>query len=161
MTVFPRGSNPLTIFMNKITATRKLWFSAGHRVLGHENKCANLHGHNYTVYITVRLKQGNKLDAIGRVLDFGTIKHLIDPWIQSHWDHGMLIYDKDVELKRVFSREELNTHKLFICSFNPTAEEMASWLMDYCNTILLSTTGVEVSHIRLYETENCYADATL
>ena len=46
---------------------RRFTFCAGHRLVGHEGKCRNLHGHNYTleVYLT-----GQEQDEIGRILDF-------------------------------------------------------------------------------------------
>ena len=34
----------------KLTCTRRLQFCAGHRVYGHESKCANVHGHNLAVF---------------------------------------------------------------------------------------------------------------
>ena len=48
-----------------ITCTRRLTFCAGHRVLGHESKCAHPHGHNYVVYVTAEAEQ---LDDVGRVM---------------------------------------------------------------------------------------------
>jgi len=55
-----------------VTANRYHDFSAGHKVTGHENKCAHLHGHNYRVHFTIRSEAG--VDKIGRVLDFASIK---------------------------------------------------------------------------------------
>ena len=43
-------------------------FCAGHRVVGHENKCRHLHGHNYRVTFYC---ESQELDGVGRVVDFG------------------------------------------------------------------------------------------
>ena len=57
-----------------IEITRRLEFDAGHRVLGHEGKCKNLHGHRYSAEITVTAPD---LDGLGRVIDFGVIKEKV------------------------------------------------------------------------------------
>jgi 6-pyruvoyltetrahydropterin/6-carboxytetrahydropterin synthase len=46
-------------------------FSASHQLLGYPGKCSRLHGHNYRVEVAV---QGRDLDALGMVVDLGTIK---------------------------------------------------------------------------------------
>src|SRR4051794_12258865 len=80
-------------------------FCAGHRVYGHENKCSNLHGHNYRitfvcsttrppadcdVYILERA-----LDSVGRVIDFSVMKEKLCEWLEREWDHKMLLWYRD------------------------------------------------------------------
>ena len=65
-----------------ITVMRKVQFCAGHRLLGHEGKCANLHGHNYLVEFHVT---GKEVDELGRVVDFAVINRLFKGWIDDHW----------------------------------------------------------------------------
>ena len=77
------------------TATRRVQFCAGHRVMGHENKCAHLHGHNYVALITAR---ADKLDSVGRVIDFSVIKQRVGGWIEQHWDHGFIIARNDEQV---------------------------------------------------------------
>lgn len=48
-------------------------FSAAHRIEGHAGRCANLHGHNYRVVVTVA---GRKLNDQGMVIDFGKLKEI-------------------------------------------------------------------------------------
>ena len=36
-----------------LTITRKLEFDAGHRIPDHKSQCRNLHGHRYTLEITL------------------------------------------------------------------------------------------------------------
>ena len=57
-----------------ITVMRKVAFCAGHRLLNHEGKCANLHGHNYLVEFHIT---GNEVDDLGRVVDFADIKRCL------------------------------------------------------------------------------------
>lgn len=140
-------------------AVRRLQFAAGHRVYGHESKCANLHGHNYVVFIHARQKQGG-LDSIGRVIDFGVLKERYGFWIDSFWDHGTLLYTKDPLRSLFVSHELLLGQKRFDCPFNPTAEEMAKHLLNI-GPELFRDTDVEVFKIVLWETENCRAEVSL
>jgi 6-pyruvoyltetrahydropterin/6-carboxytetrahydropterin synthase len=52
--------------MTDLTCTRRVHFSAGHRVMNHESKCATVHGHNY--YVSIQA-EASVLDDIGRVVD--------------------------------------------------------------------------------------------
>lgn len=140
-----------------ITATRRLQFSAGHRVYGHESKCANLHGHNYVIFLHA---EAPGLDSVGRVIDFSVLKEKFGKWIDDNWDHGFLYYALDQELAQAFRREELITMKTFICPFNPTAEEMAQYVLTI-GPQLLAGTPVMLKKVVLWETENCFAEVTL
>ena len=135
----------------KIEAARRFHFCAGHRVHGHESKCANLHGHNYN--LTVYAVAGS-LDSLGRVVDFSVLKNRLDPWLQTNWDHTFLIYDQDEEMLSLGPMAPKNK-PWFICPFNPTAENMAKYLLQEIFPDLLAGTGVTISRIELEETENC------
>lgn len=137
--------------MSKVECIRKLTFCAGHRVLGHENKCANAHGHNYSVFIHA---QADQLDNLGRVIDFSILKQEIGTWLDTFWDHTFIIYEKDTEL--IACRNVLEENKeIFITNFNPTAENLALYLLNEVCPKLLDGKGVVVTKIELHETENC------
>lgn len=140
-----------------VLCTRKIHFCAGHRVMGHENKCATLHGHNYYAHITAFAP---KLDDIGRVIDFSVLKERIGNWIDENWDHTFLVYEKDVEVANALKKMPGNKPP-FICPFNPTAEEMAKYLLNEVSPKQLEGTDVKVTRVVIYETENCYAEASL
>lgn len=76
--------------MTKIT--RRFEFDMGHRVHGHESKCAYLHGHRYCVNVTCTAPS---LDAIGRVIDFSVIKSAVGTWIDANWDHNVMLHEDD------------------------------------------------------------------
>lgn len=134
-----------------IEAVRKIHFSTGHRVFGHESKCSNLHGHNYVLWVHASAKE---LDSLGRVIDFAVLKEKIDGWIQTNWDHTFLAYEKDAEVMALEPLIQKNK-PWFICPFNPTAENMAKYLFESIIPKLLEGTGVSVVKLVLYETENC------
>lgn len=140
-----------------ITCTRKLHFSAGHRVMGHEGKCATPHGHNYYVHF---FAEADSLDDVGRVIDFSVIKEKLGGWIDRNWDHTFLVYSLDVETIQALSVMP-KLREPYICPFNPTAENMALYLLHEIAPRELFGTSIRVSKVVLYETENCYATASL
>ena len=135
-----------------MTCTRRLTFCAGHRVLGHESRCAHPHGHNYVAEITAEAA----LDSIGRVIDFGVIKATVGAWLDEYWDHAFLVYEADRDLMKVFDGHP-DWHVATL-DVNPTAENLADLLLSVSNDLLKSS-DVRVVRVRLHETENCYADA--
>lgn len=137
------------------TCTRRLQFCAGHRVVGHEGKCAQPHGHNYVAWITAR---ADELDDIGRVIDFSVLKESVGGWIEHHWDHGFVVYEDDKELLDAFAGMDAKVYEL---ETNPTAENMAAHLLKWVCPLVLADTGVTVVHVLLDETENCSAEVSL
>lgn len=144
----------------KITCTRLLHFDTGHRLYRHEGKCAHLHGHRYTAEITA---EAESLDAIGRIVDFSVIKEKVGGWIDRNWDHAFVFWSEDIELISAFAQLQKSepSTRFYKLPMNPTAENMASYLLLTVCPQELQGTGVTVTHVRLWETENCFADAYL
>lgn len=135
-----------------ITASRYHDISVGHRVVGHENKCRFLHGHNYRVHFECE----GTLDQVGRVIDFGVIKSRLCLWLEENWDHCFLLWSEDPyfeQLKRFPGVKSV--------PFNPTAENMAEYLLRIVTPIQLKGTGVCVVKVTVEETRKCSATATL
>jgi len=98
---------------------KSFYFSASHclRLQDQENKCANLHGHNYTVTVAV---QSDDL-ANGMVVDCAEITRTIDP-ILKRLDHS-----------------NLNDH----FDWETTSENLACWF--YNKLLNLNPAWVEVT----------------
>lgn len=131
--------------------TRRLAFDSAHRVMRHESKCRNLHGHRYVVEVTAC---SSELDDLGRVIDFGVIKSVMGEWLDEKWDHGTIV---NVEDRGIINLCYEENWKLYILENNPTAENMAEYLYMKGNE-LLTPYGVRIAAIRVYETPNCWAD---
>jgi 6-pyruvoyltetrahydropterin/6-carboxytetrahydropterin synthase len=143
-----------------VFCTRIFGFDSGHRVLGHENKCKYLHGHRYTAHITTRCSE---LDYLGRVLDFGEIKELFSKWIDMFWDHNMILHPSDplLQLSCALAADIFNRNPYIMPDCNPTVENLARVLLQECDRLvreIQSYPELRVSHVRLYETPNCYSD---
>ena len=71
-----------------------------------------------------------------------------------NWDHTFLCFDQDLEVMNL--EPMINKNKpWYICPFNPTAENMAKYLLESIVPELLKDTDVLVERIVLFETENC------
>jgi 6-pyruvoyltetrahydropterin/6-carboxytetrahydropterin synthase len=139
-----------------LTCTRRLQFCSGHRVLRHEGKCSMLHGHNYVVFFEAR---ADCLDPLGRVIDFSELKTRLGGWLEEHWDHGFILNASDHEARAALA--QIPGQRVYTIPDNPTAECLALYLLlNVCPNVLCGT-GVEIVRVTLWETENCYAHATL
>jgi 6-pyruvoyltetrahydropterin/6-carboxytetrahydropterin synthase len=142
-----------------IVARREHEFSYGHRVVGHEGKCKQLHGHNAKVTFVV---SANDLDSVGRVIDFSVIKSTLCQWLEDNWDHKLLMWEKDPmthALERMthtyYKEDEMGNIGLVIVPFNPTAENMALYLLTVVGPKLLLSKGVALRGVEFFETSKC------
>lgn len=128
---------------------------AGHRVHGHESKCAHLHGHNYRFHFSVEAQEGDEeLDRIGRVIDFSMIKSQLCDWLESNWDHKFLLWDQDPAADAM---RKLDPKGVVLVPFNPTAENMAQHLVEVIGPIQLRDYGVVLVEVHVEETAKCSA----
>ena len=138
-----------------ITAERYHDISCGHRVVGHESKCRHLHGHNYRVHFAV---VADRLDEVGRVVDFSVIKKTLCRYLEEQWDHKMLIWSEDPLLPAL---REIDPEGICVVPFNPTAENMAEYLLHTIAPPLLEPHHCTLHSCRLEETRKCSATVTL
>lgn len=135
--------------------TRKIEFDAAHRILQHEGKCKLLHGHRYVLEITVKAE---KLDKLGRVIDFGVVKRVLGKWVDNNWDHNAIFHKDDKILGDVI--EKTTGQKIYYLENNPTAENMAEHLFKEIFPKLLEEYDIVLDKIKLYETPNCSVEVS-
>ena len=113
-------------------------FSAAHRLRGYAGKCANNHGHNFRVRVTV---QGNQLDDVGMLVDFGLLKG----WLR--------------EICERYDHASLNDIAPFD-AMNPTTEILARTIADELAARLRGHTTdrqVEIASVWIQETDTNFA----
>ena len=97
-------------------------FDAAHALRGYEGPCENLHGHTWKVQVTL---QGEKLNKIGLLEDFKTIKKVLKD-ILTAYDHNYL---NDIT---PFDKE------------NPSSENLARVIFEQMKSKIAATTKVSV-----------------
>src|SRR3569833_812460 len=113
-----------------LTNTRKLEFDAGHRIPDHKSQSRNLHGHRYTLEITLVgavIEEEGRSDN-GMIMDFSDVKALAKQHMVDVWDHAFLVYEKD-GVVREFHEKQPN-HKNENNNHIPTVENLARTAFD-------------------------------
>ncbi|MCA9194359.1 MAG: 6-carboxytetrahydropterin synthase [Planctomycetales bacterium] len=135
---------------------RRVKFCAGHRLYRHGGKCEYFHGHNYVAEFFVT---GQEVDSVGRVLDFADLKNRTKGWIDDHWDHSFLVCEQDQNAIDALS--QVTPSRMFILPYNPTAENMAIYLLNVVCPDVLEGTGARATRVRIWETDDSYAEARI
>ena len=138
-----------------LTIMRRIKFCAGHRLHGHGGKCEHFHGHNYVAefYVT-----GEEQDSVGRVLDFSDLKTKCKGWLDDNWDHSFLVYDQDANA--IEALKLVQPSRMFLMPYNPTAENMAKYLLEEVCPKVLAGTGAVATRVRIWETDEAFAEAS-
>ncbi len=123
-----------------VRVTRKLHFAAGHHLHNPEldeagnrevfGPCANPHGHNYELYVTV---EGEVDPSTGYVIDLGRLRDLVEEHVVADVDHA-----------------DLNRDVAWLRGVNPTAENLAVLIWRRLEGRL---DGARLVSVRLHETE--------
>ena len=109
------------------TVQREFVFSAAHHLPGYDGKCANVHGHDYSVKVSVRAET---LNEQGMVVDFHQLGDIVRGEAISKLDHTYL--NDTIE--------------------QPTAENIAKWIYDAVKPKLPG-----LYEIVVHETDKCSA----
>ena len=125
--------------------TRRTQFSAAHRLFNptfsHEqneevfDKCNNVHGHNYTLEVTVK---GIPDPETGYVIDLKKLNRMLDEYIIDRVDHKDL--NKDVD---------------FLLGLIPTAENI---LLRFWQILEPNIKEGSLHSMRLFESENNFVE---
>ena len=156
--------------MDKIT--RRIGIDAGHRVTYHHSKCRSLHGHRYEVEATCEglLSTSGSTQGMVGGLDFGFLKEEMMEAIDVPCDHALILWNQDPLVPMLvpgFSDawglglvQGVEGMKVYLMDAVPTAENLARhWADLLVPRVENRTQGLaKLSHLRVYETPNCWAD---
>ncbi len=142
--------------------TRRLEFDAGHRIPNHNSQCKHLHGHRYTIEITLSgdVITAEGVSEQGMVMDFSDVKRIAKEHVVDAWDHAFLVYRGDKVVLDFLNT--LPNHKTVVLEVIPTAENLAKVAFDLLLNAYRDTYGnhLKLERVRLYETPNNWADHT-
>ena len=112
--------------MKNITVTKRFTFDAAHNIEAYHGKCERLHGHTYTLEVSVK----GLPDKEGMVIDFCELKRIVKENIIDVLDH---VYINEV------------------VDFNPSSENLLHWMAEILEP-LLSDERYSLHSIALWET---------
>lgn len=157
-----------------VTTTRIFEFACAHNLQHHHGKCRFFHGHNYKMHVTVAplLNSTPNTDKsqLGMVTDFGNLKKIVNEIIIDKYDHSLMIWSDDPSLEGcklikdiknlIFdsSDHDLDRSNIHIVPYRPTAENMVVHFFDMLEAPLKDRLNVKLVSIRIYETDNSYAE---
>ncbi|ATW46168.1 6-carboxytetrahydropterin synthase QueD [Glaesserella parasuis] len=128
-------------------------FDMAHMLDGHDGKCKNLHGHTYTLQVEITGELHTNGAKSGMVMDYSDLKVAVKQHILDKMDHAF-IYDSTSEKEcKVATLLQSLDSKTFGIPARTTAEQMAKYIFD-----TLTTEGLPVSLIRLWETPTSYCE---
>lgn len=104
-------------------------FEAAHRIVDYPGKCNRLHGHNWSVEVSV---QGKHLNTLGMLIDFKELKKEVNKTLDQ-LDH---VYLNELEAFQVE---------------NPTAEHIAKYIFDELSKSVLLNGEIEIKAIKVWE----------
>ena len=142
-----------------VTVTKKFTVPIGHRLLNYTGPCANIHGHNVTIEITL---SGGVNEQDGMIIDFGIIKREIGQWLDLRFDHAFLVNPND-NVVLGFLKENGFKHFVMPDKFpNPTMENLSIVIYnkteEVCDTLHSEYNyHVEVHSVKVYESETGWA----
>lgn len=118
----------------KTSVTSVTTFAAAHRLPDHEGKCRDLHGHTYTLEVSVSGVPEREGPSAGMVMDFSDLRERVTKLALEPLDHKFLNE---------------------VVDFVPTVEAIAGWIFTR-----LESAGLPVVRVRLYEGPNSYAEVS-
>lgn len=131
--------------------------------------------------VNVEVKERAKLDRVGRVIDFSVVKTTLCQWLEDNWDHKFLHWEQDMLINGLQCCIETDTQSergwptfgegdedlkafndsLVSLPFNPTAENLAAYMVEVIGPLLLDEHGVQLVECTIEETSKCHVNYSL
>lgn len=140
--------------MKEIRITKEFKFEMAHALHGYDGACANIHGHSYRLWVTVKGKVMNDINHAknGMVLDFADLKDIVKPCIINKYDHSLVLNAESPHAKIDLSSFE----KVHYLSYQPTSENL---VLDFANQIKGQLPqSVSLLKVVLSETSTSFAE---
>ena len=137
-----------------VRITKEFKFEMAHALYGYDGLCANIHGHSYKLWVTVRgeVKNENGHTKDGMLMDFTDLKSIVKPEIVDKYDHSLVLNANsphaDLDLSAF--------NKVYYLDYQPTSENL---VLDFANFIKEQLPdGVDLLKVVLSETASSFAE---
>jgi 6-pyruvoyltetrahydropterin/6-carboxytetrahydropterin synthase len=134
--------------------TKIFRFEMAHALHGYAGKCKSIHGHSYKLYVTVKAgeERHGYIPAPGILLDFKEIKQLVRTSIVNRLDHQLILSGDYIKAHPSIILED----NLLLWEAEPSAENLLIFIRKTLEQKLPE--GVELVKLKLYETNDSYAE---
>jgi 6-pyruvoyltetrahydropterin/6-carboxytetrahydropterin synthase len=142
--------------MSVVRISKEFTFDMAHALLGYDGLCKNIHGHSYTLVVTVIgiPLQEESSPKIGMLIDFKDLKNIIKRQIIDRFDHALVLNNAspkdlvDILLK--------NYDKIVLLDYQPTTENLIADMAARIGDLLPD--NLKLFSLRLRETPSSYAE---
>lgn len=134
--------------------TKEFKFEMAHALHGYDGLCANIHGHSYRLFVTVRgrIKDEKESPKNGMVIDFAVLKEIVKPMIVERYDHSLVLNANSPHIDIDLSPFE----KVYFLPYQPTSENL---VQDFALQIKENLpAGLELYKVVLSETGTSFAE---
>jgi 6-pyruvoyltetrahydropterin/6-carboxytetrahydropterin synthase len=139
-----------------IRISKEFTFDMAHALLGYDGLCKNIHGHSYTLIVTLKGSPvaDHQSPKNGMLIDFKDLKNIVNENIINKLDHALVLNDETPkELLDVLMK---NYDKILVTAYQPTTENMIADLAGQIKKLLPSQ--LKLHSLRLRETPTSYAE---
>ena len=145
--------------MNKqplIRITKEFKFEMAHALKGYDGPCKNIHGHSYSLNVTVAGYPitDERNPKLGMVMDFGDLKKIVRKTVVDIFDHA-LVLNKSMP-DGIISEMKQNFDQIILLEYQPTSELMVADFADRIKVLLPD--NITLKHLLLRETITSYAE---
>lgn len=142
--------------MAVLRITKEFRYEGAHALPGYDGKCRNIHGHSYTLFVTVKGEplcngEGNPAKE-GMAVDFKVLKGIVEENIINKFDHALVLRN-GTPLAAELDAEYPN---VILTDFQPTSENLITWFAQILKEKLPAEVGL--FSLRLYETASSYVE---
>lgn len=137
----------------KIRITKEFHFEMSHCLNNYNGACANIHGHSYKLFITLRGTPSTDTasSSYGMVMDFSQLKKTVQHEVLDLFDHAFVIEQHSPFINQI---NLLDTKKVVV-DFQPTCENLVIYIKEKISPLLPG--GVELYSVTLFETASSQA----
>ena len=121
-------------------------FYAAHRNAQLDDKCRNLHGHRYGIFVSFRVERSGSYTTL-----FNDFDSKIEPFLKQNYDHAMLVDRNDALMPylRMYEQDTGDKLRLNLFDYPTTVENIAYKLFNEFTEM-----GFAVEEINVKETDS-------
>lgn len=142
--------------MNTIRISRVFRFDASHALQTSNGSCKPIHGHSYTLTVTLLGEPHQLADdhTKGMVINFSDLSSLVEAFVIKPWQHALLLH-QHAPAGLIESWKKIDK-KLVLLPYQPTCENL---LLDIRDTLQEHLPQETILHsLKLAESENAFVE---